>query len=404
MAVAAFAAALALVTAAPAASASTPDWTKALPVTLVSLPEGDMATDIEVAADASVWFIELKGDVRRFDPATNKTEVVHHVDNVKVGNERGLVGFALAKDFATTGTFFLYYTQDNGDPDGGTNRLVRVTDGEETLLLTVTGAKEHNGGRIVVDKDGNLFVGTGENQLRDPAQSLDSNLGKILHLTPDGEPVAGNVKGLIHSYGHRNPYGLAYDAETGRLWETENSGWRRDEVNVIQKGGNYGYPECEGNNLNGLPGPADKNPCPTTKGYVFPAMTFYEHDAVAPTGATFWRGEFYWGSLNEGSIHHTWQDPATKEWKDAKVLVDQLPILDLAVGPDDALYVATVTGILRIALPDEDVGPGNGDDLGDAGALNPGAGVANKGAGAASFLAVAGALAAGLIAQRRRSS
>lgn len=389
--------------AAPGAQAATPDWSKAQPETVLmgAGEEAPMYADIQVAPDGAIWFVELKGDVKRFDPRTNQTTLEHHVDDVVTGGERGLAGFALAKDFAATGTFYLYYTQRVEDPKAALNHVVRVTDGVQTDLVTLTGFEEHNGGRIVVDPDGNLFVGTGENQRRDPAQDLDSLLGKILHMTPEGKPVAGNHKGLVYSYGHRNPYGLALDARTGRLWETENSGWRRDEVNVIQKGGNYGYPECEGNNLNGLPGPADQNPCPTNKGYVFPVKTFYENDAVAPTGAVFWRGEFYWGSINEGSIHHTWQDPATKEWKDEKVLADQLPILDLAVGPDDALYFSTVKSIHRIVLPDEDVGPGSGDT--NAGGMDPDDNDGDgKGAGAASFAMVALAVAAGLFVQRRR--
>lgn len=384
----------------PAVGASTPDWTKAKPETVV---DGlDMPPDIQVAPDGSIWFIELAGNVSRFDPATHAKQLVHHVDDVVLGTERGLAGFALAKDFATSGTYFLYYTEKNDDPDGATNHLVRVDGGKETILLTVTGYKEHNGGRIAVDKDGNLFVSIGENQKRDPAQDLGSNLGKILHMTPDGKPVAGNLQGLVYSRGHRNPFGLAVNPTTGDPWETENSGWRRDEVNIIKAGGNYGYPECEGNNLNGLPGPADQNPCPTTKGYTPPVRTFYEDHTAAPTGVTFWRGEFYWASLNEGSIHHLWQDPATKAWQDAVVYTDPmgLPILDLAVGNHDELYFSNVQSIQRITLPNEDVTP-----VGDVAAL--GSSAPTQGTGKAvttSLLPLVAALAVAVAVARKRPS
>jgi glucose/arabinose dehydrogenase len=411
----AFLLAAAALSALPGTGAATPDWDKAKPVPVV---EGlAMPADIEVAPDGAIWYIELEGDVSRFDPKAGTSKLVHHVEDVVTGGERGLVGFALAKDFAESGAYFLYYTKRTDDPAGGLNHLVRVDDGVETVLLTVPGAKEHNGGRIVVDKDGNLFVGTGENQLRDPAQDAKSLLGKILHLTPDGKPVAGNMDGFVYAKGIRNPYGLAIHPETGELWETENSGWRRDEVNLIKAGGNYGYPECEGFGLNGV-----DTPCPTNKGYIFPVRTFYEKDAVAPTGATFWRGEFYWGSINEGSIHHTWQDPATKEWHDAIVLKDQMPVLDLAVGPDDILYVATVDGILGITLPDVDLGNkpvtggqdggGGGDEAdlegGSPARLDPGdvqaapAEAESKGAAASSFVLVGLALAVGLVLRRTR--
>lgn len=360
-------AALALaILATPMALAATPDWTQAAPVEVAT--GLDMPVDVDVAANGDVWFIELAGAVKRIDAKTGEVETVHQVPDVVTGGERGLVGLALAKDHASTGTYFLYYTKRTSDPQGGLNHLVRMDGHEETVLATIPGAKEHNGGRIAIDHDGNLFVGTGENQLRDPAQDPTSLLGKILHLTPDGKPVAGNLEGLVYAKGIRNPYGLAVHPETGQLWETENSGWRRDEVNLIEAGGNYGYPECEGFGLNGV-----STPCPTTKGYTFPVRTYYEDDAVAPTGATFWRGEFYWASLNEGSIHHLWQD-AAGEWLDAIVHADEVPLFDLAVGPDDALYVSQADRILKIALPDVDVGATEGTRQpgGDGGLVQPG--------------------------------
>jgi len=340
---AALAAVASLLCLAPGAAAPLPQWSQVQPTLVVG--GLDMPVDIEVAPDGAVWFIALKGTVHRYDPATKATELVHEVPNVVTGGERGLVGFALAQDFAKNGTYYLYYTQRTADPTGGENRLVRMQDGKETLLVTVPGAKEHNGGRIVVAPDGTLFVGTGENQLRDPAQDSKSLLGKILHLDRDGKAVAGNLDGLVYSKGHRNVYGLARNPENGELWSTENSGWRRDEVNRIQAGGNYGYPECEGQGLNGV-----DTPCPTTKGYIFPLRTFYEDRTAAPTGATFWRGQFLWASLNEGSIHHLWQDAATGAYEDKIVLeTGGMPILDLAVGPDDALYYSTTDNIHRVA-------------------------------------------------------
>ncbi|HUR61792.1 MAG TPA: PQQ-dependent sugar dehydrogenase [Candidatus Thermoplasmatota archaeon] len=385
---------LALAAALPGATASTPDWTKAKPEVVVK--DLAMPADIQVAPDGAIWFVELAGDVSRYDPATGKVALVRHVDDVVTGTERGLAGFALAADFARSGTYFLYYTERNDDPDGATNHLVRVDGDKVTVLLTVTGHKEHNGGRIAVDKDGNLFVGIGENQKRDPAQDMSSNLGKILHMTPDGKPVAGNMQGLIYSKGHRNPYGLAIHPTTGEPWETENSGWRRDEINIIKPGGNYGYPECEGLGLNGV-----STPCPTDKGYTFPVRTFYEDHTAAPTGVTFWRGEFYWASLNEGSIHHLWQDPATQAWEDKNVFDPKgMPILDLAVGTHDELYFSTMDSIQRITLPNEDVKQtGDAAPLGTGGATQ---GSSSKGASAPAMAAVLAVLAVGLVARRAR--
>lgn len=316
---------------------------------------GDMPTDIDMAADGAIWFTGLKGNVSRHDPATGTTELVHFVENVVTGRERGLVGMALAHDHETTGAFYLYYSERNEDPDGGMNRLVRIVDGEETRLASLTAALEHNGGRLVVAPDGTLFVGTGENSEHEPAQDLDSLLGKVLHMTPEGGPVEGNMRGLVYSYGHRNVYGLAMDPESGALWATENMGWRRDEVNIIEPGGNYGYPECEGHGLHGV-----DEPCPTDKGYTFPILTFYEDHAAAPAGATFWQGGFYWGSFNEGSIHRVWQDPDTEEWRDEIVYQHEVPILDLLTGNDGDMWFSALDGIWRLDIAD-DLGDGKGD-------------------------------------------
>ena len=387
------AALLALLLVALPAAASTPDWSKAAPEEVAGGLE--MAVDIEVAPDGAVWFVELAGNVSSIDVGGAK-RLRHHVDGVVVGGERGLVGLALAHDFAQSGAFYLYYTQRTDDPAGGLNRLVRVEGGQETLLASVPGAKEHNGGRIAVARDGTLFVGTGENQLRDPAQDPDSPLGKILRLSPDGQPVAGNLKGLVYSKGHRNVYGVALHPTTGDPWVTENSGWRRDEVNVVKARGNYGYPECEGQGLNGV-----STPCPTDKGYTFPVRTFYEDRTAAPTGATFWRGEFYWASLREGSIHHLWQD-AAGAWQDEVVYKQDEPILDLAVGPDDALYFSTFGAIFRIRLANEDVGLGSGDTgapTGQQGTSVQGAQTKSAAAPAAAAMLALGAAA--MVARRR---
>ncbi|HEX2065554.1 MAG TPA: PQQ-dependent sugar dehydrogenase, partial [Candidatus Thermoplasmatota archaeon] len=168
----------ALLAASLPAEAKTPDWKAAKPAAV--LENLKMPLDIELAPDGSIVFAELAGNVSRHDPATGQTTRMHEVQDVVTGGERGLVGLALSRDFAKSGTYFLYYTQRTDDPDGGINRLVRVTDGKETLLVTVPGWKEHNGGRIVVAPDGTLFVGTGENQKRDPAQDTASLLGKVL--------------------------------------------------------------------------------------------------------------------------------------------------------------------------------------------------------------------------------
>src|SRR5690606_38281714 len=110
----------------------------------------------------------------------------------------------------------------------------------------------HYGGRIVFDKNGHLFVSTGERsdkKTRTQSQDLSSGLGKIIRITTEGKPVKGNpfetrqgARPEIYSYGHRNPQGLAFDPRNGKLWSNEFGPRGGDELNLIKPGANYGWP------------------------------------------------------------------------------------------------------------------------------------------------------------------
>src|SRR5690606_33778370 len=110
------------------------------------------------------------------------------------------------------------------------------------------GGRGHYGHRMVFAPDGHLFVASGERQKFDPAQDMQSTLGKILRLDADGKPAAGNpfadqggVAAEVWTLGHRNPLGIAFDAQ-GRLWNQEMGPKGGDELNLVQRGANYGYP------------------------------------------------------------------------------------------------------------------------------------------------------------------
>ena len=122
----------------------------------------------------------------------------------------------------------------------------------------------HNGGRLRFGPDGKLYASTGDAQNGDNAQNLGSLNGKILRLNPDGvDARRDNPFGTyVWSYGHRNPQGLAFDSQ-GRLWEQEFGNSVMDETNLITKGGNYGWPACEG--TTGTCG---------TAGYIAPKQTY----------------------------------------------------------------------------------------------------------------------------------
>ena len=161
--------------------------------------------------------------------------------------EAGLLGVAVSPTFDTDRTLFFYLTT------GTDNRVVSAeldgTElGEPTVVLDgIPRGFIHDGGRIAFGPDGYLYISTGETGDPELAQDPDSLAGKILRITPDGAPAPGNPRpdSPVWSLGHRNVQGLAWDDE-GRLWASEFGDSTWDELNLIEKGGNYGWPEVEG--------------------------------------------------------------------------------------------------------------------------------------------------------------
>nr|MEC9417593.1 PQQ-dependent sugar dehydrogenase [Pseudomonadota bacterium] len=163
----------------------------------------------------------------------------------------GLLGLAIRPDFPDTGRIVLY--QHYGTPDARMNRVIeaeRLGDRwKETRVLidAIPGHPLYNGGRVAFGPDGMLYVTTGWTENRERPQDLGSLAGKILRVTPDGEipsdnPFAGSP---VWSLGHRNPQGLAWDA-SGQLFAAEHGQSGHDEVNRIERGGNYGWPLIQG--------------------------------------------------------------------------------------------------------------------------------------------------------------
>ncbi|UVJ41614.1 sorbosone dehydrogenase family protein [Arthrobacter sp. CJ23] len=177
---------------------------------------------------------------------------VGEVPGVVPGGEGGLLGLALSPTFADDHLLYAYFTSATD------NRIARMRLDQDTGGRLALGAPEvvfsgmskastHNGGRIRFGPDGLLYVGTGDSQRRQQPQDAHALGGKILRLTPDGKPASGNPFGdnPVYSYGHRNVQGLAWDS-AGRLWASEFGPDVDDELNLIQPGGNYGWPEVTG--------------------------------------------------------------------------------------------------------------------------------------------------------------
>jgi glucose/arabinose dehydrogenase len=167
---------------------------------------------------------------------------VQRLSEVDGDGEGGLLGIAVSPTYARDQLVYVYYSTADD------NRIARMRLGQppEPIVTGIPRSGIHNGGRLVFGPDGYLYAGTGDASARDNAQDRNSLGGKILRLTPDGQPAPGNPFGtLVWSYGHRNVQGLVFD-RAGRLWASEFGQNQFDEINLIQAGKDYGWPTVEG--------------------------------------------------------------------------------------------------------------------------------------------------------------
>jgi glucose/arabinose dehydrogenase len=244
----------------------------------------DVATNLDVPwgiaflPDGSALIAERdSGAIKQL--TAGAVQQVGSVAGVAARGEGGLLGLAVSPGYATDRTVFAYFTaaQDN--------RVVRmrfdgqaITD-QAPILTGIPAGSIHDGGRIAFGPDGKLYVTTGEAGNRQLAQDPSSLGGKILRINPDGSVPSDNPdpSSPIWSYGHRNIQGLAWDSG-GRLWVTEYGANTWDELNLIQPGGNYGWPDAEGR--------AD------TPGLIDPQIQ-WTTDEASPSGLAYFNGSLW---------------------------------------------------------------------------------------------------------------
>lgn len=289
---------------------------------------------------------ERAGRIRLIENGSLRAEPYKVIDEVEHVGEGGLMGLAKHPEYPGQSYLYVMYTY----RDGGRlyNRVARYRDTGTTMefdrviVERIPGHSVHDGGRIAFGPDGMLYVCTGDIWQAQIAQDTDNLGGKILRYTPDGNVPGNNPLGgsPVYSLGHRNPQGLAWHPETGSLFSSEHGpsgefGLRdKDIINVIEKGGNYGWPLVLG----------DANVDP----YLDPIIMWPR--ATPPSGMTFWNGRLYVATLRSQALVRIDVEPAGDTYEVTNI--DRLfasdwfngeygRLRDAVVGPDGALYVLT---------------------------------------------------------------
>ncbi len=206
----------------------------------------DVPWDLAVLPDGSALVtLRDRAEVIRIAPGKD-AEVAGFIEAAAPAGEGGLLGIALSPDFDSDAAVYLYVSAE------GDNRVLRYryADGELTdpqvILDGIPRSTNHNGGRLRFGPDGMLYVGTGDAGTEGDAQDRASLAGKILRITAAGEVPADNpFDNQVWSYGHRNVQGFGWD-DAGRMFASEFGSNRLDELNLIEAGRNYGWPDAEG--------------------------------------------------------------------------------------------------------------------------------------------------------------
>jgi glucose/arabinose dehydrogenase len=265
------------------------------------------------------------GRVLRLAPDGRRKRVVMRVPGVDTDSgEGGLLGLAVSPSYRRDRWVYAYFTS------AGDNRIVRFRLGGrvDPVLTGLRRGFVHDGGRIGFGPDGKLYAAVGEAGEAPLAQDLDSLNGKILRMNLDGSVPSGNpFRSLVWSWGHRNVEGLAWDSR-GRLWATEFGESRFDELNLIRRGRNYGWPEVEGRG--------------STQGGRFtnPVVTWSTSEA-SPSGAAIVRQTMFVGALQGEDLLRVALDGARASKRSPLLRGRYGRIRTVVRAPDGSLWVTT---------------------------------------------------------------
>ncbi len=263
--------------------------------------------------DGRALITERPGRIR-----TLEGELVAEVPVSALG-EGGLMGLAVDPEFESQPFVYLYFTTADGlQLERWRFENDRLTREASLIDGVIEAGPIHDSGRIAFGPDDALYVATGDAGNEPLAQEPESLNGKYLRLT---EYRGGPVRPEIVSTGHRNPQGFDWEPGTDRLISTEHGPNGFDEINEIEEGNNYGWPEVTGSDHGNFTAP----------------LRVYE-DSVAPSGATFWEGAFWFATLRGEALRRL---SLEDESEDVLLANEYGRLRTVRVGPDGALYVLT---------------------------------------------------------------
>jgi glucose/arabinose dehydrogenase/mono/diheme cytochrome c family protein len=309
----------------------------------------DVPWEIKWGPDGRIWFTEQKGLVRAVDPTNGAIKTLLRLGDAHMQRAVGLLGLAFHPDFPQTPLIYIDYSYLSGD-----DLLIKLVSYEfksdtlvhpEILIDRIPATETHNGSRLVIDAGGEILMTTGDIDKPALAQDLKSPNGKVLRLNLDGSipsdnPIPGNA---VWSWGHRNSQGLVV-ASNGILYSSEHGDATDDEINIIEKGRNYGWP-----NVQGRCDSADEKKFCLNFSVTEPIFTWTP--TIAPSGIDYygaseiseWANSLLVCTLKDASLHVLkLNDAGTKVVSEKKYLVNEYGRLrDICVSPSGEVYIST---------------------------------------------------------------
>lgn len=349
-------------TAAPQTQADTPaqaaapagDAIEGLPFASTAIATFNEPWAIGFLPDGSVLVTEKNGVLKHVAMPGGETREISGVPTVAYAGQGGLGDVKPHPQFAQNGIVYLSYAEDGEggrgaavargrlDLDAGTLQDVSVV----WRQVPKVSGNGHYGHRIAFDGDGKLWISSGERQKFDPSQDMQSNMGKMVRLNddgsvPDDNPFAGKgeIASQVWSLGHRNPLGIAFDSQ-GRLWNSEMGPAGGDELNLVKRGANYGYPiVSNGDHYDGKPipdhdtRPEFEKPAITWTPVISPSSLMFYSGTLFPE----WTGNAFIGGLSGQTLVRVEIDGESA--REAERFPMGGRIRDVQQGPDGALYV-----------------------------------------------------------------